>query len=349
MQATSQRRSRKKLLILMCFAVLPVVQAAGSDEPAYDRLVETLKQDWFSVGLLLQVVGDFQHDRSLSGKDGFSIANARLNVSGELDRGFGYFLQGNFADSPTLLDGKMYFKINRTLTVDAGLFKSPFSAEFLIPASGIDFVNRSRMVAALAPGREIGAQIRGDGSGGHLHYSLGMFNGNRSTNGNDNNHFLYAGRVAVDGSLANSGGPDSALEVGLNLAASKDQGASFLGGAIGAFNGRRSLAGIDARFTRGKWMVSGEAIWSELDPDTGTTVRPSGFQATAGRRVGHKSQVLLRWDHFSTDGIVIDTDLVILGYNLWPTKVSEIQLNYVIPERGGFDSHQLLANAQIGF
>ncbi len=337
------------LLVALCIAVPSPVVAVSSDEPVYDRLVETLKHDWLSVGVLLQVVGDVQDERNSPGQNGFSIANARLSLSGELDGGFGYFLQGNFADSPTLLDGKMHFKVNRALMVDAGLFKAPFSAEFLISAANIDFVNRSRVVAALAPGREIGAQVRGAVSKERIRYRVGLFNGNRfDERGNDNDHFLYAGRLELN---PRPGGADSGSElaVGVNLATSRDEDASFLGGDVGDFDGRRNLVGVDARWARAKWLLSGEAIWSKLDRDAGPTVRPSGFHATIGRMVGEKSQLLLRWDSLSNDGLTEDTELVILGYNLWPTKVSEFQLNYVIPDEGGLDSHQLLVNTQIAF
>ena len=71
------------------------------------------------------------------------------------------------------------------------MFKAPFSKEFLIGADAIDFVNRSRVVAVLAPGRQIGLQARGRLNPGiPVDYNLGIFNGNGyGGNSNDNNDF----------------------------------------------------------------------------------------------------------------------------------------------------------------
>jgi len=66
-----------------------------------------------------------------------------------------------------------------------GLFKSPFSHEFLTSAASLDFVRRSQVVSALAPARRIGAQLRGALGGGLIAYRLGVFNGNGFDSQND--------------------------------------------------------------------------------------------------------------------------------------------------------------------
>jgi len=44
-----------------------------------------------------------------------------------------------------------------------------------------------------------------------------------------------------------------------------------------------------------------------------------------------------------------DTVSIIAGLNIWPTKVSEIQLNYIYPTNSDIEFSQVLINFQIGF
>ena len=82
------------------------VPAQSQDEPLIEKLRATFQKEYFSMGLLLQTVADFQTERSLPGYNGFSIANFRLKIYGELDKNFGYFVQANFINLPGLLDAK---------------------------------------------------------------------------------------------------------------------------------------------------------------------------------------------------------------------------------------------------
>lgn len=169
----------------------------AQDEPLGEALKENFKKSYLSVGMLLQTVGDFQAERVAAGNNGFNISNFRLSLSGELDRGFAYFVQANFIASPAILDARLSYRLSPHLLLDAGLFKAPFSKEFLTTADAIDFVNRAQVVTALVPGREIGVQLRGELAGPAVTATIGGFNGNRSAaNNNDNGEFLYAGRLA---------------------------------------------------------------------------------------------------------------------------------------------------------
>jgi len=43
-------------------------------------------------------------------------------------------------------------------------------------------------------------------------------------------------------------------------------------------------------------------------------------------------------------------DWMVLGLNVWPTSVTEFQVNYIVDTRDtAFDHHQLLVNFQFGF
>jgi phosphate-selective porin len=342
-------------LAVLCLLVLPEVIFAdeGGKEPVYEKLTEFLKRDYFTMGAVLQVVGDVQPERMLSGNNGFSVANFRLNFRGELDGGFGYWLQASFISSPAILDGSMYYEPNPAARITVGRFKSPFSAEFLIAAPDIDFVNRSQVVSALAPGRQVGVKLSGKTNNKVFSYAAGIFNGNSpSENANDNNDFLYAARATLSTSFSD-GDHDRNFEIGANVAQSHDSKYSLHGDRMSLFTGNRMLFGADIRLSVRNWLVSGEAIIADLDPRSGETMKPFGYQMTAGYMVSDKSQLLARWDSFDAEDLHLaggKTDLVVLGFNHWPTKATELQVNYIIDiDDNALKHNQWLINLQIVF
>ena len=345
----------RRLLLATAVAIALVawpstMAAQGPDEPIFDRLTETFKKDYLSLGVLLQAVADFQVERTLPTENGFSIANFRLLLQGELDGGFGYFLQASFAGTPAILDARMSYRASPMLAFDVGQFKAPFSREFLTSAASIDFVNRSQGVTALAPGRQIGLQARFNDRRRTVAVSGGIFNGNGTTpNGNDNENLMYAGRVAVTPRLGPAG-TGRALEVGVNVAHSDDQSSTFGGGFVTGFVGTRTHVGGDARLTLDRWLLSGELVYAELRPTLGIDRSPWGFHTTVGYMLSPKTQVLARFDGFDADAGPDRSDLLVLGFNAWPTAVTEFQVNYLIDTRDtAVDHHQLLVNFQFGF
>lgn len=107
--------------------------------------------------------------------------------------------------------------------------------------------------------------------------------------------------------------------------------------------------GADARFTSGSLLLAGELIYGRLEDPLGLVTEPWGFHATGGYMISPGSQLLVRWDRLDTD-IGDAGDLLIVGLNVWPTRATEIQVNYVIDtDASDFDNHQLLANFQVGF
>jgi hypothetical protein len=253
--------------------------------------------------------------------------------------------------SPALLDGRLTFRATHWFLVDAGQFKAPFSQEFLTAASDIDFVNRSQVVTVLAPGRQIGLQARGQAEERRWGYGIGVFNGNGiGTNGNDSGGVMGAARIG--GRL---GGDDRPFSFGLSVAASDDKAAN-LGATIGGeplirdFEGTRLLAGADARWTPSEYLVAAELIYGDIDPAMGDALDVWGYHVTVGRAIGSRSQVLARFDQFGTDTLNLDSDLILLGYNLWPSSATEVQANVVFPTIDfEIDHVQLLMNFQVSF
>ncbi|RMG63965.1 MAG: hypothetical protein D6715_10510 [Calditrichaeota bacterium] len=349
-------RYKLRLFSLGFIVALAFSGKAQQSEPAFEAFKQQFQKEYFSIGVLFQGVADFQPERSMAGRNGFSIANARLRVYGKMDAGFGYLVQSSFVSNPVLLDGKMYLEVSPQLAVDFGLFKAPFSGELLTSAAALDFVNRSQVVSALAPGRQIGFQFRGRAAQDRLHYFAGMFNGNgRTFSGNDNNHFLYAARAAFY-PLKQDGVSRQAphVEVGLNGAVSKDDRAAIpFPGLDGPFSGNRYLYGLDLRAERYPYLLSGEILAASLDGRSGARmvdINPWGFHLTGGYYAMPDLQLLVRWDSLHPDEVAPTVNLLILGLNYWPSQIAEFQLNWVADTDNNLVKNgQWLVNAQIYF
>ena len=321
-----------------------VLIAQESTEPNLDKFKNEFQKKYFKIGTVMQFVFDYQNERTLAGKNGFSVATMRLNLHGDFDAGFGYFFQTNFASSPAILDAFMYYQYSPLFKFQIGQFKTPFSTEFLVPAQDIDFVNRSRVVSALAPNRQIGFEIKGSMVEKILSYNFGIFNGNPAkTNNNDNNKFLYAGRITLSPNIFDASTDNSAV-LGLNAAVSDDSSSNFYGS--------KTLMGIDFRLNYDKFLLSGEFINAEIDSTTGNNTNPTGYYATFGYKLLDNLQFLLRWDKFDEDNIYSksNSDQVIFGINFWPTGITELQFNYIVDTDDSLIKHnQILINSQIVF
>ncbi|UCE05877.1 MAG: hypothetical protein JSW07_20175 [bacterium] len=339
------------IIMFLLIVITGFLNLYAQDEPLFEKLKKDFNKEYLSVGALLQVVGDFQNERSFSGHNGFNISNFRWRIYGKLDKNFGYFLQTNFINSPAFLDAFITWEINSWLQLKSGLFKAPFSKEYLISASDIDFVNRAQVVNALTVGRQIGVQFSGWLKDKLLNYRVGVFNGNgfRRINNNDNDYFLYVARFAVVPKISSEKNVVDQLEMGINGAVSIDNNVN-IPGVYSNFEGERQLLGADIRLTLNKFLVAGEAIFAKFDPKYYSTREPSGFHFTIGYMVTNNAQLLFRFDKFQLDDSNDSTDLIILGYNLWPSNVAEFQANYIInTDESDFKNHQLLLNLQINF
>ncbi|RAL21534.1 hypothetical protein DL240_11770 [Lujinxingia litoralis] len=162
--------------------------------------------------------------------DGFTIADARLTTTGEMDNGLGFVFQFDAGsrllrtgqDSPVealalrMTDVYAFYAPYDLLEINIGQFKAPFDVEDLISTGDLLFVNRSVVnrgvqnvegynVDGLSAGRQVGIQVRGDhffGQEDHqgpgFSYALAATNGNgpnASLNAND--RLAYFGRLML--------------------------------------------------------------------------------------------------------------------------------------------------------
>lgn len=331
------------LFSITLFYQVPV-WGQNSDEPLYEEFRSFFKKPYLNLGLLIQAGAKFQYEQP-DGTNGFELRNLRLKLSGKFDKSIGYAVQTTFTRSPAILDARIYYEVSKAFILDAGVYKSPFSREFLISTSDIDFINRAQLTL-LAPNRQIGVMARGLIPNTALTYSAGVFNGNRfTTTGNDNNDLLYVGRLSFNPDITD-GNNKNKLELAVNVAQSNDKNVN-LTEINSRYSGKRLLAGGDIRLEYNGWLISGEAVYGQFEPSDYDKFEPFSYQATLGYMFMKNLQGLLRWDSYTTDNDIEANELFIIGLNFWPTKISQLQANYIIPTDAPVKHHQFWLMAEV--
>lgn len=338
----------KQLLLIILAAVIlfpSIILSQEDAEPLYEEFKNVFSKPYLRIGLVLQTTGNFQIERE-AGTNGFELTNLRFKLSGKFDKGIGYAVQTSFTRSPSILDARVYYEIDKSFIVDAGLYKAPFSREFLISTPYTDFVSRAQLTA-LVPNRQIGVTARGLIPGTQLTYSAGVFNGNRYTSsGNDNNDMMYVGRLSFNPKISQN--ESDKLEIAVSVAQSNDKNVN-ISPINNAFEGKRFLLGGDTRLEYDKWMISGEAVYAKLDPADAEVFEPFSYQATIGYMIINKVQLLFRWDSFKMNDTMDANEMAIFGLNIWPSQISQFRINYIVPTKSAPKHHTLLVGAQIAF
>lgn len=327
------------VLLLLFLALTPQARAQEEeDEPLFDRLQQVVKQDVLSFGALFQVRPVVMFGKK--GPRSINLATARLSLRGGVDAGISYYLQFDVARSQPLLDLRLSYRAAPGLTFHGGLYKAHFSGEYLTSSSALDFVQRARIVEASAPKRQVGFSAVMATPGEVLTVRGGIFNGTTELQ-NEDEDFLYVGRVAVT--------PGNE-RIGVRLAA--NAGYERVSGTLGLRN--RLLAGGDARVEVGGILLAGEVLYERGTRGTMTQER-FGYYATLGVQPHSGHQVLARLDALYPRGLGDEADyLYVLGYNVWPTSATKIQVNYLAPAGSDLrpvpvDAHGAVVNLQLSF
>ncbi len=287
-------------------------------------------------GLLLSLDGAAGREDASDYEPGFAVTDARISLLGKLEKGFGYFIQANLIQSRPLLDLIIDWRYEPTgFEVSAGYFRTPFSAELLIAAPHLDLIQRSQIVRALAPARQVGIQLDQEIVGDALVVRAGAFNGN-GLDTNDDNRFLYTLRFdgRIRGGERRDGSPAAIFEYGVNGAYSKDDDARLGLDLPDPFAGERWLAGADMRWTRKPVFVSAEAIYGSIEPNGISRRDVYGYQATIGWDVSRLVQLLARYDGFHGGSLQSDRDLAIASLVLNFTAAVSLQVELAVPTRG---------------
>src|SRR5947207_6554978 len=269
-------------------------------------------------------------------KDRFRLRRARINLTGDFAENFDFKIEGDFENS----DGTS--PSNRTdfsgtdiclnwhqfpaAQIKAGQYKAPFGLEQLTPDTALFIIERSLPTGAITPERQIGVELWGKPFANVwpeqkdlLTYYAGIFNGNgRNINNNDNNNFMYVGRLELMPFKGKIFGQTSSLKFGGDVLNSRDDKGTNISptgnllvnsdGSLSSFvlpgADERTAWSVDAWLNIGPFDLIGEYLEEYVDGRIVAGVPPgfanfttSGFQITAAYfLIPKKLQLAVRWE-----------------------------------------------------
>ena len=331
-------------------------------------------------------------------KDRFRLRRARINLTGDFAEQFDFKIEGDFEQSDGINSGRTDFSgtdifINwhqfPAAQVKAGQWKAPFGLEQLTPDTSLFTIERTLPTGAITPERQIGVQLWGKpftnvwpDQKDLLTYYAGIFNGNgRNINNNDNNNFMYVGRlestvfkdVFGKGSFLKLGGDvlnsrdDKGVNISqtLNLLVNSDGSLSpfVLPGAD-----ERTAWSVDAWLKVGPFDLIGEYLEEYVNGRTVNGVAPGfanfttdGFYVTGGYfLIPKKLQAVVQWQDLNPGQKGDDGLYSILGGLNYYIHGDDLKLmvNYIHtwsdfrqanPEFGKDQFNQVLGRVQVMF
>jgi len=172
-------------------------------------------------------------------KDRFRLRRARINLTGDFAEQFDFKIEGDFENSDGISSSRTAFEGTDIFVnwhqfpeaqIKVGQWKAPFGLEQLTPDTSLYIIERSLPTGAITPERQIGVQLWGKPFASVwpdekdlLTYYAGIFNGNgRNTTVNDNNNFMYVGRLESTLFKSKMWGQDSYLKLGADVLNSRD-------------------------------------------------------------------------------------------------------------------------------
>jgi phosphate-selective porin OprO/OprP len=280
-------------------------------------------------------------------KDRFRLRRARINMTGEFAENFDFKIEGDFENSDGISSNRTAFSATDIFVnwhqfpeaqIKVGQWKAPFGLEQITPDTSLFTIERSLPTGALTPERQLGAQIWGKPftnlwpeQKDLLTYYAGIFNGNgRNTTVNDNNNFMYVGRLELMPFKGKLFGQDSSLKLGGDVLNSRDDAGTNISqtlnlkvnadGSLSPFTlpgaDERTAWSLDAWLTIGPFDLIGEYFQEDVD---GRTVaghapgfadfEPSGWYVQGSYfLIPKKLQAVAKWEalnpgQFGNDGI----------------------------------------------
>ena len=280
-------------------------------------------------------------------KDRFRLRRARINLTGDFAEQFDFKIEGDFENSDGLSSNRTAFEATDIFVnwhqfaeanVKVGQWKAPFGLEQITPDTSLYMIERSLPTGAITPERQIGVQVWGKPFASVwpdqkdlLTYYAGIFNGNgRNTTTNDNNNFMYVGRLESTLFKAKMWGQDSYLKLGADVLNSRDdkgtnisQSLNLLVNADGSLSpfvlpgaAERTAWSVDAWLKLGPFDLIGEYLEEYVNGRTVNGVPPgfadfttNGYYITAGYfLIPKKLQAAVQWQDLNpgqrgSDGI----------------------------------------------
>jgi phosphate-selective porin len=303
-------------------------------------------------------------------KDRFRIRRARIQITGEFAEQFDFKLEGEFAQSDegfTVRDATgRTLASNATRTAFGGLdlwanwhrfpefqikigqYKAPFGLEQITPDPKLFTLERSQVTSALTPERQVGVEIWGKpftnlfpDQKDLVTYYAGIFNGNgRNITVNDNNEYMYVGRIEVQALKAKIFNENATVKFGANALSSRDEIGTVLSpagtlrvnsdGSLSTFTtpsaAEREGYGFDGSFHWGPFDLIAEYLSESYEGRTVNGVAPTfkDFRAEGYYVQGSyfvvpkKLQLMTKYEHFNPGQVINDNlDSITGGVNYY--------------------------------
>jgi phosphate-selective porin OprO/OprP len=331
-------------------------------------------------------------------KDRFRLRRARINLTGDFAEQFDFKLEGDFENSDGLNANRTAFEATDIFInwhqfpwaqIKMGQWKAPFGLEQTTPDTTLYTIERTLPTGAITPERQVGIQLWGKpfatiwpGQADLLTYYAGIFNGNgRNITNNDNNNFMYVGRLEST-LFKDVFGKGSFLKLGADILNSRDdkgtnisQTLNLLVNSDGSLSpfvlpgaDERTAWSVDAWLKMGPFDLIGEFLQERVHPRTVNGVPPGfdefttdGFYVTAGYYlVPKKLQAVVQWQHLNpgqkgNDGI----SSIVAGLNYYIRGDDlKLMVNYIHtwsdfreanPEFGKDDFDEVIGRMQVMF
>ena len=293
-------------------------------------------------------------------KDRFRLRRARINLTGDFAEQFDFKIEGEFEqsdlgitvrnpDGTTQVSTATRTEFGATdifinwhrfpeFNVKAGQYKAPFGLEQLTSDTTMFFTERTEVTDAITPERQVGVSIWGKPLSNLfpdqtdlLTYAVGIFNGNgRNNSVNDNNEYMYAGRIELRAFKTKFLDEDAWLKLGANAFTSRDDTGTVLSpagnlrvnsdGSLSSFTApspaERDAYGFDATLHLGPFELIAEYLSERVHSRSEDGMPPlfQGFRADGYYVQGsyflipEKLQLVARYETFNP-GQVANDDL----------------------------------------
>src|SRR5207244_3649900 len=271
-------------------------------------------------------------------KDRFRLRRARINLTGDFAENFDFKIEGDFEQNDGTSGNRTDFSgtdiwLNwhqfSAAQIKAGQYKAPFGLEQLTPDTALFIIERSLPTGAITPERQIGVELWGKPFANVwpdqkdlLTYYAGIFNGNgRNINNNDNNNFMYVGRLELMPFKGKIFGQTSSLKLGGDVLNSRDDKGTNISpsgnllvnsdGSLSSFTlpgaDERTAWSVDAWLNIGPFDLIGEYLQEKVNGRTVNGVPPGfanfttdGFYVTgAYYLIPQKLQAAVRWEQLN--------------------------------------------------
>jgi phosphate-selective porin OprO/OprP len=331
--------------------------------------------------------------------DRFRLRRARLTLTGDYAEQFDFKVEGDFGQNDGTNNNRTAFSgtdiwLNwhqfPAAQIKAGQYKAPFGLEQLTPDYALYTIERTLPTGAITPDRQIGVELWGKPftsiwpeQKDLLTYYAGIFNGNgRNVTINDNNNFMYVGRLELLPFKGKIFGQDSSLKLGADVLNSRDdkgtnisQSGNLLVNSDGSLSpftlpgaDERTAWSVDGWLKMGPFDLIGEYFQEKVNGRTVNGVSPgfadfttNGFYVTGGYfLIPKKLQAIVQWQDLNpgqkgNDGI--HSILGGLNYYIHGDDL-KLMVNYIHtwsdfrqahPESGQDEFDQFLARVQVMF